>query len=121
VVRDKTSDIAILKTMGSRALSISTIFAVQGGLIGLVGTSLGVVAGVLLAKGLTRIVTALENFLGIDLLAADVYFISDLPTFIDPTEVGQITLLALVLALLAALVPAVRAARIEPAKALRHD
>lgn len=121
VVRDKTSDIAILKTMGSRALSISTVFATQGALIGLVGTSLGVAGGVLLAKGLTRIVTTLEDVLGIDLLAADVYFISDLPTFVDPVEVGQITLLAMVLALVAALVPAVRAARIEPAKALRHD
>ncbi len=121
VVRDKTSDVAILKTMGSRALSISTVFAVQGLLIGLVGTAVGVIGGVLLAKGLTSIVTTLESILGIDLLAADVYFISDLPTFVDPVEVTQITLLAMVLALLATLVPAVRAARIEPAKALRHE
>ena len=121
VVRDKTSDIAILKTMGSRGLSISMVFAIQGALIGLVGTSLGVAGGVLLAKALTSIVTTLEDLLGIDLLAADVYFISDLPTFVDPAEVGQITLLAIILALVAALVPAVRAARIEPARALRHD
>lgn len=121
VVRDKTPDVAILKTMGSRAGSISTIFAVQGTLIGLMGTLTGVVAGVLLTKQLTAIVTWLENLLGIDLLAADVYFISDLPAFVNPLEVAQITILAMVLVWIATLVPAVRAARIEPAEALRHD
>jgi lipoprotein-releasing system permease protein len=121
VVRDKSSDIAILKTMGSRAGSISTIFAVQGTLIGLVGTLVGVLVGILLANQLTAIVTLLENLLGIDLLAADVYFISDLPAFVNPFEVAQITILAMVLVWVATLVPALRAARIEPAKALRHE
>ena len=121
VVRDKRADIAILKTMGSRPGSISAVFAAQGTLIGVIGTGLGVLLGLSIAAQLGRIVIWLEKLLGIDLLAADVYFISDLPTAVEPYETAQIVVLALILAVIATLLPSIRAARVEPAEALRHE
>ncbi len=121
VVRDKRSDIAILRTMGAKPNSILVTFAVQGTLIGLAGTLFGVGLGLLLAGQLGSIVAGLERLFAIDLLAADVYFISDLPTRVNAAEVGQIAVLALVLSVLATIYPALRAARLDPAEALRHD
>jgi lipoprotein-releasing system permease protein len=121
VVRDKRADIAILRTMGAKPNSILLTFAMQGTLIGVAGTLLGVGLGVLLAVQLGRIVAGLERLLAIDLLAADVYFISDLPTRVDLAEVVQIALLALLLSVLATIYPALRAAHVDPADELRHE
>lgn len=121
VVRDKRADIAILRTMGAKPTSILWTFAIQGTLIGLAGTLLGMTLGVLLAIQLGTIVAGVEQLFAIDLLAADVYFLSDLPTRVDPGEVTQIAGLALVLSVLATIYPALRAARMDPAEALRHD
>ncbi len=121
VVRDKRADIAILRTMGAKPNSILLAFAMQGTLIGVAGTLLGVGLGVLLAVQLGSIVAGLERFLAIDLLAADVYFISDLPTRVDLAEVAQIALLALLLSVLATIYPALRAAHVDPADELRHE
>jgi lipoprotein-releasing system permease protein len=121
VVRDKRPDIAILRTMGAKPISILMAFAIQGTLIGTAGTLLGVGLGWLLAGQLGAIVARLESVFSIDLLAADVYFLSDLPTRVDGMEVAQIAALALVLSILATIYPALRAARTDPAEALRHD
>ncbi len=121
VVRDKRGDIAILRTFGASGRSIAAMFATQGTLIGIVGTALGLVLGVAIAVELGTIVTALESTFGIDLLAEDVYFISDLPTQVRPGEVGRICALALALAILATLYPATSASRQLPAEALRHE
>jgi lipoprotein-releasing system permease protein len=121
VVRDKRPDIAILRTMGAKPSSILFAFAIQGTLIGLAGTALGVGLGILLADQLGNLVAVLERLFAIDLLAADVYFLSDLPTRVDASEVFQIAALALALSMLATIYPALRAARTDPADALRHD
>jgi len=97
------------------------MFATQGTLIGLVGTALGLVLGVAIALELGTIVAGLEATLGIDLLAADVYFISDLPTQVRMGEVARICALALCLAIVATLYPAASASRQHPAEALRHE
>ena len=120
-VQDKQADIAILRTLGATRPEIMGVFMVQGSLIGYIGTVLGVIGGVLLALNVETIVPALEQALGRDLLADDVYYISDLPSELHWADVGQIALVSLVLGLVSTLYPAWRATRVEPAEALRYE
>ena len=121
VVKDKQADIAILRTIGARPSSILRIFVTQGSVIGIVGTTAGVLFGILLAVNLESIVSSLEAVLGIKFLAADVYFISDLPSEVRPGDVLRIAAIALALALVSTLYPAWVAAKTAPAEALRYD
>ena len=121
VVKDKQSDIAILRTVGARSSGILKIFIAQGTIIGLVGTLAGLVIGVLLTLNLESIVAFMEGVFGIKFLAADVYFISDLPAELKMMDVIMICSIALLLALVATLYPAWRGARTMPAEALRYD
>ncbi len=121
VVKDKQSDIAILRTIGARPASILRIFVTQGSVIGVVGTVAGLLAGVLLTVNLENVVGFLEASLGIKFLAADVYFISDLPADLRWGDVTRVSVIALVLALLSTLYPAWRGAQTQPAEALRYE
>ena len=121
VVKDKQADIAILRTIGASPNSILKIFITQGTIIGVVGTAAGVALGVLAALNLESIVAFLEAVFGIKFLAADVYFISDLPSEVKATDVATIGLIALVLALVSTVYPARVASRTAPAEALRYD
>jgi lipoprotein-releasing system permease protein len=121
VVRDKRSDIAIMRTFGVGPRSILAIFASQGTLIGVVGAVSGVLLAMLVASQLGHLVNLLERWFDIDLLNAEVYFLSELPTQLRPGEIAEIAGLAFALALLATLYPALRAARTRPAEALRHE
>ncbi len=121
VVKDKQSDIAILRTIGTTPSSILRIFITQGSIVGITGTLLGVVGGVVIALNLESIVGFFETIFGIKFLAADVYFISDLPSELKVGDVVRIALIALVLALVSTLYPAWVAARTAPAEALRYD
>ena len=121
VVKDKQSDIAILRTVGATPAHILRIFVTQGSIIGVLGTLGGVILGVLLSLNLESIVGFMEATLGIKFLAADVYFISDLPADLRIADVVKISAIALVLALLSTLYPAWRGARTSPAEALRYE
>jgi lipoprotein-releasing system permease protein len=121
VVKDKQADIAILRTIGARPSSILGIFVTQGSVIGVFGTVAGVLFGILLAVNLEGIVGGLEAIFGIKFLAADVYFISDLPSELRIADVVLISSIALLLALASTVYPAWIAAKTAPAEALRYD
>jgi lipoprotein-releasing system permease protein len=121
VVTDKQADIAILRTLGATPTSIMAIFIVQGALIGMIGTALGIAFGVLLALNIGVVVPALERMLNIQFLDKSVYYISDLPSDLQRADVITIAAIALFLALIATLYPAWRAARVNPAEALRYE
>lgn len=121
LVTDKQADIAILRTLGISPQSIMGIFMVQGTLVGLLGIFLGVAGGVLLALNLAEMVKWIEHKLGLEFLSADVYYISELPSDLHWNDVGWIALVAFVFCLFATLYPAWRAARTQPAAALRYE
>ena len=121
VVKDKQADIAILRTAGAHPRNILKIFMTQGSIIGVIGTTAGLVLGTLLALNLETIVAFMEAVFGIKFLAADVYFISDLPADLRVGDVVRICAIALALALVATLYPAWQGARTMPAEALRYE
>jgi lipoprotein-releasing system permease protein len=121
VVNDKRSDIAILRTFGATPKMILTIFMVQGSIIGLVGTFLGLIGGVLLASHATQLVNLIESTLHVQLLSSDIYYVNYLPSKLQWLDVTHIAIAALLMSLVATLYPAWRAARTHPAEALRYE
>jgi lipoprotein-releasing system permease protein len=121
VVTDKQADIAILRTLGASPRSILTIFVIQGALVGILGTILGVAGGVALALNIGTVVPAIERTLGIQFLDKSIYYISELPSDLQRGDITLIALIALSLALLATLYPSWRAAKVNPAEALRYE
>jgi lipoprotein-releasing system permease protein len=120
-VTEKQSDIAILRTLGASPGRIMRIFIIQGTIIGMFGALLGIVGGVSIALNIETIVPAIESLLGTKFLSPDVYLISDLPSELQWLDVGVISVTAFVITLLATLYPAWRAARVQPAEALRYE
>ncbi len=121
VVTDKRADIAILRTLGARTRTIVGIFIVQGSIIGLLGTLLGILGGIALSLHVTEIVVLLERVLHVQLISSSVYYIDYLPSQIEVGDVVRIGLAALGMSLLATLYPAYCAARVQPAEALRYE
>jgi lipoprotein-releasing system permease protein len=121
VVREKRGDIAILRSVGTSPRGVMSIFATQGTAIGVVGTSFGLVLGLVVMRFLDTVVTFIESTFGIDLLPEDVYFIAELPTRARFDETLQICALTLLLAVAATVYPALKAARAPPAEALRYE
>ena len=120
-VKDKQSDIAILRTLGAEPKSITKIFMVQGAVIGIFGTALGLIGGISLALNVDVVVPFIENLLGLKFLAKDVYYISELPSELETSDVVVTGVVSLVLSLLATVYPSYRAAKINPAEALRYE
>jgi lipoprotein-releasing system permease protein len=120
-VRDKRADIAILRTLGASPRSVMTIFIIQGLVIGLVGLALGVIGGFVLASNLDVVIPAIEKLSGTTLWSKEVYYISELPSKVLPSDVVSIVSIAFVLTLISTLYPSWRASRINPAEALRYE
>lgn len=121
LVTDKQADIAILRTLGLTPRGVMQVFMVQGTLIGVVGTVMGVVGGIALTLNLEHILKAIESVFGVQLMPEDVYYVTGLPTELNPDDVTIIALVALAMAFLATIYPAWRAARTAPAEALRYE
>jgi lipoprotein-releasing system permease protein len=121
VVTDKHSDIAILRTQGLSPGAVMGIFIILGTIIGLLGTLLGIAGGVALALNVETIVPAIESFFNVQFLAADVYYISDLPSKLVWTDVWQIAGVAFLLTILATIYPAWQASKVNPAEVLRYE
>jgi lipoprotein-releasing system permease protein len=119
-VNEKQSEIAMLKSMGAKNSLIISVFMLQGSLNGLIGTVFGVIFGVLMATNLAAVARFIEDLLGVQFLSGDVYFINFLPSELNWNEVYLTALIAIVLSILATLYPAIKAAKINPAKVLGH-
>lgn len=120
-VVDKEADIAILRTLGASPRAIMLVFMVQGAVIGIIGTLLGAVGGVLLASNIDTLVPAIERFLDVQVLSAEVYYINELPSDMRWSDVFSISFMALFLCLGSTLYPAYRASKVQPAEALRYE
>lgn len=121
VVTDKSADIAILRTMGAQPRDILSIFVLQGAIIGVVGTLLGTAGGVALALNVETLVPAIEQLFDTQFLAADVYYISKVPSDMRWSDVGTIASVSLLLSLLATIYPAWKGSQVQPAESLRYE
>ncbi|MGH6624547.1 MAG: lipoprotein-releasing ABC transporter permease subunit, partial [Burkholderiaceae bacterium] len=120
-VTEKQSDIAILRTLGASPGSIMAVFIVQGALIGVLGTLLGVAGGLFIANNLDSIFPTIERIAGFPLIPKDIYFISSLPSDPRASDIVPIAVISVILSLVATLYPSWRASRVKPAEALRYD
>jgi lipoprotein-releasing system permease protein len=121
LVKDKSADIAILRTMGASQGAIMRIFLITGAAIGFVGTLAGFVFGTLIAINVENLRALASKLTQTNLFPADFYFLSHLPSEVDPREVVTVVSMALLLSLIATLYPAWRAARLDPVEALRYE
>lgn len=121
LVKDKGRDIAVLRTMGATRGAIMRIFFLSGASIGVVGTVAGFLLGLAFANNIETIRQWIQSLTGNDLFSAEIYFLSRLPAKVDPVEVAWVTAMALMLSFLATLYPAWKAARVDPAEALRYE
>jgi lipoprotein-releasing system permease protein len=121
LVKDKGADIAILRTMGATRGSIMRIFSMTGTAIGVAGTAVGLVTGILVATNAEPLRAFFSNLIGIRIFPPEVFFLSELPSRINAGEVIGVALLALGLSLLATIYPAWRAAQYDPVEALRYE
>lgn len=121
VVMEKTRDIAILKSMGATGLSIMKIFVLEGLIIGVIGTILGVASGLLIALNLEPIINAIEKVTGLNFFSKDVYYLDHFPSLVVPSDVVLISVTAVLISFIATLYPSWQASRMLPAEALRYE
>jgi lipoprotein-releasing system permease protein len=121
VVMEKNKDVAILKSMGAPARSIMKIFIIEGLIIGVVGTILGALSGMLAAVNMETIANYVERVLGLEVFPRDVYYLDRFPSELNSSDVLIIVIVALVLCFLATLYPSWKASKLDPAEALRYE
>ena len=120
-VKEKQADIAILRTLGASEGAIMRIFVIQGTIVGLIGVAVGVGVGLLVAENVGAIVSSIEQLFNVEFLPKSIYFISDMPSDPRMSDVIPIAVFSFLLSLAATLYPSWRAARTQPAEALRYE
>jgi len=121
LVNDKQSDIAILRTFGATPRMVMNIFIIQGTIIGLMGTLLGLISGVLLSLNITRLIDFIQNTFHVQILTSNIYFVNYVPSQLQSGDVIKICLAAIMMSLIATIYPAWRASRVHPVEALRYE
>jgi lipoprotein-releasing system permease protein len=121
LVKDKGRDIAILRTMGATRGTIMRIFFIAGASVGIIGTIFGFVLGLSFVENIEPIRQWIQSLSGSELFAAEIYFLSQLPAIVDLKEVIAVVSMGLGLSIMATIYPAWRAARVDPAEALRYE
>jgi lipoprotein-releasing system permease protein len=121
LVKDKSKDIAIMRTVGASRGAMMRIFIMTGALIGFLGTFFGAILGISFAVNIEKIRQFLEGLSGTELFSAEIYFLSQLPAVIEWHEVISVIIMALILSLGATLYPAWRASRLDPVEVLRYE
>lgn len=121
VVNDKQAEIAILRTIGATPFNIMSIFIVQGMTVGIVGTLIGLIGGLILASNATEIVNFLQSLFDVQVLSSNIYFVDYLPSKILVSDLVLICLIALVMSFLATIYPAYRASKTVIAEALHYE
>jgi lipoprotein-releasing system permease protein len=121
VVMEKTRDIAILKSMGATSASIMKIFVLEGLIIGITGTILGVASGLLIALNLEFIIDGIQKMTGLNFFSKDIYYLDHFPSLVVPSDVVLISVTAVLISFIATLYPAWQASRMLPAEALRYE
>jgi lipoprotein-releasing system permease protein len=121
VVMEKTKDIAILKSMGATGRSVMRIFVLEGLIIGVTGTVLGVLGGLLVSLNLETIVDFIQRMTGFELFSKEVYYLDRFPSMVIPSDVLLISVTAVLISFVATLYPSWQASRMAPAEALRYE
>jgi lipoprotein-releasing system permease protein len=121
LVQDKSHDIAVLRTMGATKGAVMRIFLITGAMIGIVGTTFGLILGLLTAYNVEAIRQGLNHLLGANLFPSELYFLSQLPSKVESGDVIAVVLMTLFLSLAATIYPSWRAARLDPVEALRYE
>jgi lipoprotein-releasing system permease protein len=121
IVMEKNKDIAILKSMGATSASIMKIFVYQGVIIGAIGTLMGCIGGLAVALNLEKLSVSIENLFGFKILPGDVYYLSQLPSQVNYSDVVIIIIGTMLICFLSTIYPSRRASKLDPAEALRYD